>query len=674
MKKKKKEKFQVFRSQEHGPYKTIKTTLKSVLRDQGIQPHIENLVQEINDLVIHTYQFIRLYLLYLYEKELDFPEINEAWIMACIKTLGTRDNRGAKSMDVKLLETLDNFYTKEYRPLLGHQKTDLRNKTFLLPYIATKIYTGLVVNIQERFVQHLLRFINTTTSKITQDKSILHGFKKQFLNIEDTDARFNDWMDKHEDNILPQNISKSVQYDVKVRPLEYLKGLLYMNSVLEKTVLENGDMPKLFQPLPLRTNLIAKNLVIDSASLVNLFCPQDCKKGDLLRNITENQELIWSSMLRTKSKIFKNKHYIFHNQIQTDGFSCSLLFIRKDLVGKKWGSKVPQAEEQEFHNIEDLNKEQLTELKDRNIVGCDPGKRSLVYKIDSQGNKLQYTSPQKMCESKSKRNKRVLQKEKKKHGITLLETELTEHSAKTVDYQKFKEYLVLKNKLNQQTHEFYQKLTWRKMAMRTYAYSQKSVDKFLNKISQVYGSEKDVVIGYGNWSRSTQMKYYEPTIGKGLRKLIHRRYDTLTINEHCTTKKCCECHQDLVHHRDANKKEIFRLLKCNDCVKNTKNCPSSDCVSADHKNIVFRTRDVNSAVNIREITSLWISEQRRLPVFSRSFTEESSFTTCLQKEVEKVGQSKVPDLSQDRKPIDFTGFKSKPLLQNALTPVGVLNI
>ena len=189
------------------------------------------------------------------------------FIMSCIKTLGTRDNRGAKSKDVKLLETLDNFYTKEYQPLLDHQKTDLRNKTFLLPYIATKIYTGLVVNIQERFVQHLLRFINITTQEITQDKSILHEFKKQFLNLEDTDARFNDWMDKHEDNILPDNISKSVQYDVKVRPLEYLKGLLYMNSVLEKTVLENDDVPKLFQPLPLRTNIIAKNLVIDSASL-----------------------------------------------------------------------------------------------------------------------------------------------------------------------------------------------------------------------------------------------------------------------------------------------------------------------------------------------------------------------------------------------------------------------
>lgn len=413
MKKKKKEKFETFRSVDHGPYRTIKTTLKSVLKDKEIKPHIEHVVQEMNDLVVHTYQFIRLYVLYLYENELEFPEINEAFIMSCIKTLGTRDNRGAKSKDTVLLEIFVEFYTKEYQPLLNHQKTDLRNKSFLLPYIATKIYTGITVNIQEHFVQHLLRFINVTTKNITQDKSILHVFKKQFLNIEDTDVLFNEWMDKHENNILPSDIEKSVNYDVKVRPLEYLKGLLYMNSVLENTVQENGEVSRLFQCLPLRSNIIAKNLVIDSASLVNLFCPEDCKKGELLKNITKNQELIWSSLLRTKSKLFKNKHYVFHNQIQTDGISCSLLFIRKDLTGKKWGQKIPQIQEQEFSNIEDLTKEQLETLKNRNVIGCDPGKRSLVYMIDKNDKKLQYTSPQRMCESKSKRNKQIFQKREK---------------------------------------------------------------------------------------------------------------------------------------------------------------------------------------------------------------------------------------------------------------------
>lgn len=631
-KKKTKDKFESFRDDEHGAYKTIKTTLKSVLKDFQIQPQIENLIHEINDLIIHVYQFIRLYLLNLYDRELEFPEINEQFIISCIKTLGTRDNRGAKSKDIKLLEILDNFYTTEYQPLLNHQKTNLRNKTFLLPYIATQVYTSLTVNIQEHFVQHILRFINKTTTDITQDKEVLYQFKKQFLSLEDTDTQFNDWIDKYEDNILPDNIEKSVNYDVKVRPFEYLKGLLYMNSVLENTVVhENDTQPKLFQPLPLRSNIIPKHIVIDSASLVNLFCPEDCKKGDLLRNITDNQDLIWSSLLRTKSKIFKNKHYQFHNQIQTDGISCSLLFIRKDLVGKKWGSKISQQPEQEFHNIEDLSKEQLDQLKDRNVIGCDPGKRSLVYMIDKNRNKLQYTSPQKMRESKSKCNKRILQIEKNKNGITELETELSAHNSKTVNYEKFKTYLIEKNRINKETQEFWQRDTWRKMSFRSYCYSQKSVDKFLNKIGEIFG--QNVVIGYGNWSRSTQMKFYEPTMNKGLRKLIHKRYDTLSINEHNTSKKCCDCHQDLCHHRDSKNKEIFRLLKC------------SNCVSSANKKIVFRTRDVNSAINIREITSLWIKEQRRLPVFCRmsyisNSTNKSSFTTLEPKEeVEKVGPS-----------------------------------
>ena len=219
-------------------------------------------------------------------------------------------------------------------------------------------------------------------------------------------------------------------------------------------------------------------------------------------------------------------------------------------------------------------------------------------------------------------------------------------NSKTVNYSKFKEYLVSKNTLNLNTQDFYQQEKWRKMSLRNYCYEQKSIDKFLNKISEVYSpNNKELVIGYGNWSRQTQMKYYEPTMNRDLRKLIHRRYDTITINEHNTSKKCCGCHKDLSHHRDTNKKEIFRLLKCEDCVNN--NHSSSNCVSATHKKIVFRTQDVNSAVNIRNITSLWISEQRRLPVFCRTFAEESSFTASSQ-QVGKVGPSKAPDFKESK--------------------------
>jgi hypothetical protein len=622
MGKKKKPDFQDFRNNEKSAYKAFKIPLKTILLNhETIQPVINHLVFEINDLVIHTYQFIRLYVLHQYNKNLPLPDLDETFILYCIKTLGTRDNRGKKGKDIDLLEKLDIFYKTEYQSLLNHVKTNLKNTTFLLPYLATQIHTSLSNNTQERFIQHFLRFINKTTTEITEDKSILFQFKKQLMELKETDIIFNEWKQLHLPNILPKNIKKSIHYDVKVKPFEYLKGMLYMNSVLEKQ--EN----KLFQPLPLRNNIIPKHIILDTASIINLFCPEKdkdgnkVKKGELLSNVKDNQNEVWCNFFDLKNKIFKNKHYQFHNQIQTDGISCCLLFIRKDLKDKKWGSRVPTLQDQEFHTIEDLSKEQLDTLKDRNIVGCDPGKRSLVYMMDKNGNKLQYTAPQRKRESKAKTNQRILLQEKKKHNIIQKETELSFQNSKSVDYEKFKKYLVEKDKLNKETIEFYKRETWRKMKFRQYSYGKKSIDTFLNKIKETFG--ENILIGYGNWSRSTQMKHFMPTMNKGLRKLIHKKYDTITINECNTSKKCCGCHNDLEYYKDKEGKKVFRLLVC------------SNCVSCENKKIVFRTRDANSSINIMKLTSCWIEKQERPLCF-----QISSFTSSSKnKEDEKVRPS-----------------------------------
>ena len=620
VKKKKKEDFKEFRNNEKSAYKTFKIPLKTILLNRyTIQPVINHLVFEMNDLVIHTYQFIRLYVLDKYTKNQPLPTIDETFILYCIKTLGLRDNRGKKGKDTELLETLEQFYKTEYQPLLNHEKTNLKNTTFLLPYLATQIHTSLHNNFQEHFIQHFLRFINKTTNQITEDKSILFQFKNKCLSLDETDEMFSNWKHLHLPNILPNEIKKSIHYDIKVRPFEYLKGMLYMNSVLEK------QESKLFQPLPLRNNIIPKHIIIDTASLINLFCPEKdkdgnkVKKGELLSNVKDNQNEVWRNFLNLKNKIFKNKYYQFHNQIQTDGISCCLLFIRKDLKDKKWGSRIPVLQEQDFHTIEDLSKEQLDTLKDRNIVGCDPGKHSLVYMMDKKGNKLEYTASQRKIESYGKRNQRILLQEKRKHKIIEKETRLSIQNSKSVNYDKFKVYLVEKNKLNKETIDFYKKEVWRKMKFRQYSYGKKSIDTFLNKIKETFG--ENILIGYGNWSRSSQMKYTMPTLNKGLRKLIHKKYDTITINEFYTSQKCCECRKDLKHYKNKNGGEIYRLFTC------------SNCVSCENKNIVFRTRDKNSAINILNLTECWIHNQTR-PV---EFQFQASSFTCGNK---KTGLSK----------------------------------
>ena len=598
MGKKKKQEFQEFRNNEKSAYKTLKIPLKTILLNRDtIQPIINNLVFEMNDLVIHTYQFIRLYILYCFTNNNPLPELNDTFISYCIKTLGTRDNRGKKCKDTELLEKLEEFYKTEYQPLLNHEKTNLKNTTFLLPYLATQIHTSLSNNIQEHFIQHLLRFINKTTNDITEDKQLLFQFKKNIIELTDINELFNLWKEIHLQNIIPENVKKSVYYDVKVRPFEYLKGMLYMNDVLEK------QESKLFQPLPLRNNIIPKHIILDTACIINLFCPEKdkegnkIKKGELLSNVKDNQNEVWSNLLNLNHRIFKNKYYQFHNQIQTDGISCCLLFIRKDLKDKKWGAKVPVLEDQDFYNIEDLSKEQLDTLKDRNIIGCDPGKRSLVYMMDNKGNKLQYTAPQRKRESKSKCNQRILSYERKKNGIIEKETQLSFQNSKSVNYENFKMYLVEKNKLNKETTEFYKRDTWRKMKFRQYSYGKKSIDTFLNKIKETFG--ENLLIGYGNWSRDTQMKFFMPTMNKGLRKLIHKRYDTITINECNTSKKCCDCNKDLEYYKDKENKKVFRLLVC------------SDCVSCENKKIVFRTRDANSSINILKLTKCWTIKEKK---------------------------------------------------------------
>ncbi len=73
-----------------GDFTTIKTSLRSLLTNyEKDAPIFENLVKECNEITIRVYQFIRLYLLYCYERNLEFPELNKDIILYFIRACGT---------------------------------------------------------------------------------------------------------------------------------------------------------------------------------------------------------------------------------------------------------------------------------------------------------------------------------------------------------------------------------------------------------------------------------------------------------------------------------------------------------------------------------------------------------------------------------------------------------
>jgi hypothetical protein len=76
--------------------------------------------------------------------------------------------------------------------------------------------------------------------------------------------------------------------------------------------------------------------------------------------------------LERNSKI---RDYIFYNQIQTDGISCNLLFIRKDFYNKTYGEKLPEYDEDiefEIKQLEKLTRDECEKHLSKKLIGIDP--------------------------------------------------------------------------------------------------------------------------------------------------------------------------------------------------------------------------------------------------------------------------------------------------------------
>ena len=80
--------------------------------------------------------------------------------------------------------------------------------------------------------------------------------------------------------------------------------------------------------------------------------------------------------------------------------------------------------------------------------------------------------------------------------------------------------------MNDELKEFYERELFRKLKWRSWIYQRKSEDLFLNRIEEKFGN--DILLCYGNWSNTKQMKYTMPTKGIGLRRVISKKFNTVS--------------------------------------------------------------------------------------------------------------------------------------------------
>ena len=212
--------------------KTNKDNIKNVLKDQNILPIINDLVNRTNKIVIHAYQFIKLYCIFLYENELKFPLIDKEFICDVFKVLTIRRcGSGGYTEDnmPEQLQELTEFYREHYSNTISNNETIYYDKlSYILPYEAIDMITNINNNIQEHFIDHLNKYVNIVfsikekSSKITtenKDKIIrkqLHKqlydeigkVKKDLMHFGDltSDEKYHKWIIEERIKLYPNKI------------------------------------------------------------------------------------------------------------------------------------------------------------------------------------------------------------------------------------------------------------------------------------------------------------------------------------------------------------------------------------------------------------------------------------------------------------------------------------
>ena len=556
-------------------FKSIKTSLKSVLKHPELNTKIINdAVVKSNKIVIHTLQFLKLYLLDYYENNNQtLPIVSKELINNSMKVVcGEKTEKRGKPPNKETIEMKDKlttFYNQHYLSLTQNDPIDYAGLNTTLDYLKEDVITMYENNIQLHYVEYVERYVNVVwkkklivnkirklgKTKMERDARIrtlcadLRKIKNDLLNVDDkpyqSNHHYHKWITQQKQHILPPKTKyekNSVMYDLKCKTMDYLPCMIYMMKQVE------NDDESVNNVFPLRSEITPKYIRLDTTTLVNLLLRKEHGTKGFFKTkgeLKKNEDKIWKFFFRTERKMFHKSGFSFHHMVSTDGIGLSILFLRDDLVGKKLPMmKKGISKELYIDELDDYSK-----LQNKKVIGIDPGKEDLIYCVDDaskDANIFRYSQNQRRKETKMKKYNNIIlgMKTNKIEGKTIIEyeTELSHFNRKSLQITKFKEYLQEKNRINHILFRFYRKELFRKLKFGKYINIKRNEQKMISDFKKTYGNPENVVICIGDWEQRKQMKYKEPTLGKGIRTLFRKNnYDVFLVDEFRSSCKCSKC-------------------------------------------------------------------------------------------------------------------------------------
>ena len=123
-------------------FKCFKVPLKHVLKYQNINiDKITDATIRANKIVIHTLQFMKLYLLHYYHNNNKIFKIDKVFINSCMKILcnETKTGRPPKKEVKELKDKLTSFYNIHYKPFMIDETLEYTYLNTVLDYLTKDI-------------------------------------------------------------------------------------------------------------------------------------------------------------------------------------------------------------------------------------------------------------------------------------------------------------------------------------------------------------------------------------------------------------------------------------------------------------------------------------------------------------------------------------------------------
>lgn len=439
-------------------YKTIKCSLKSIVKNELNQTKLFDACYRTHQIVIHTYQFLRLWILNKYHNKKEIPIITDDTIKMAFKSL-LKDSQGPKpkGTNLNLYNEFKKLYDDEYKKLNYENKLDGVNLSQILSYMSIDMLTNIENNIKLHFIKYVNRFVNSsykkqnnellekcekgTKTKLRKElrkelNKDLYEIKQDLLNNTlNSNKKYHEWINKHKNNIFPKEFNTSYEFDIQNNPQNYIKGMIYICLEIEKL----GT--KSFQFFPLRNNTVLKFIPIDSKSLIELFIEED--KNTYLTDIENKKQELWNKYFNLNNQVFKQKECSFDYRISTDCFSVSIQLIHNDFIQKEKNKK---------QNMKNKKSEMKEMTKNMNQEQKEKYKEDLIKKKKDEQVKIKLEK--KILKDKEKEAYKKLSKEEK---IKLKEQKNTENKNKlTTKYIEFP-YL---EELSETQYDNFKKSNW----------------------------------------------------------------------------------------------------------------------------------------------------------------------------------------------------------------------